>query len=110
MIENTSPPAPPTLQAFGLSKSYGPVAEPALAGVDFRLEPGESVAIMGASGSGKTTLLHCLAGIVAPDSGTVVLDTVRGPLEITGSANPSAPACAARLSGSCSSRASCCPS
>ncbi|AAT89981.1 ABC transporter ATP-binding protein [Leifsonia xyli subsp. xyli] len=84
MTENTCPPAPPALQAFGLSKSYGPAAEPALAGVDFRLEPGESVAIMGASGSGKTTLLHCLAGIVAPDSGTVVLDTVRGPLEITG--------------------------
>jgi len=42
------------------------------------------VAIMGASGSGKTTLLHCLAGIVAPDTGSVVLSTAQGPLEVTG--------------------------
>jgi putative ABC transport system ATP-binding protein len=33
---------------------------------------GEIVAVMGPSGSGKSTLLHCLAGIVAPESGTVV--------------------------------------
>jgi putative ABC transport system ATP-binding protein len=36
---------------------------------------GEAVAVMGPSGSGKTTLLHCLAGIVAPDTGTVALRT-----------------------------------
>ncbi|MBC6446576.1 ABC transporter ATP-binding protein [Actinokineospora sp. HBU206404] len=33
---------------------------------------GEIVAVMGPSGSGKSTLLHCMAGIVAPESGTVV--------------------------------------
>ena len=33
----------------------------------------ESVAIMGPSGSGKSTLLHCLAGIIRPDAGEVVL-------------------------------------
>jgi len=73
--------APPALSATALTKTYG--SSTALAGVDFRVAPGESVAIMGASGSGKTTLLHCLAGIVTPDSGSVSLATATGPLEIT---------------------------
>jgi len=72
----------PALAASGLVKTYG--ASTALAGVDFHVGRGESVAIMGASGSGKTTLLHCLAGIVAPDTGSVVLSTAQGPLEVTG--------------------------
>lgn len=73
--------APPVLSASGLTKTYGSAA--ALAGVDVAIAPGESVAIMGASGSGKTTLLHCLAGIVRPDSGSVVLATPHGPVEVT---------------------------
>lgn len=73
--------APPVLSASGLTKTYGSAA--ALAGVDVAIAPGESVAIMGASGSGKTTLLHCLAGIVRPDTGSVVLATAHGPVEVT---------------------------
>ena len=57
------------LSARSLSKRYG--AGIALNNVDVDIAAGESVAIMGASGSGKTTLLHTLAGITAPDSGTV---------------------------------------
>lgn len=57
------------LGARSLAKRYG--AGIAVNNVDLDVFPGESVAIMGASGSGKTTLLHTLAGITAPDSGTV---------------------------------------
>jgi putative ABC transport system ATP-binding protein len=60
------------LTARDLQKTYG--RTPALAGADFEIAAGEVVAIMGPSGSGKSTLLHCIAGIIAPDSGTVVYD------------------------------------
>lgn len=60
-----------TLTATNLVKTYGPVH--ALAGVDLTINDGELVAIMGPSGSGKSTLLHCLAGILAPTSGSVHL-------------------------------------
>lgn len=68
------------LTATSLTKNYGDTA--ALRGVDFTLEVGESVAIMGASGSGKTTLLHCLAGILTPDAGSIVLETAAGSVRV----------------------------
>jgi putative ABC transport system ATP-binding protein len=61
----------PVLEARGLVKRYGALT--ALDRVDLTVRAGEAVAIMGASGSGKTTLLHCLAAIIAPDSGSVRL-------------------------------------
>ncbi|WP_067559904.1 ABC transporter ATP-binding protein [Faecalibaculum rodentium] len=43
----------------------------ALQGCSFKVEPGEFVTIIGRSGSGKSTLLHCIAGLIAPEEGTV---------------------------------------
>ncbi len=60
------------LEARGVSLTYGQTQ--ALDGVDICLEPGSSIALMGASGSGKSSLLHCLAGIIVPDAGEVCLD------------------------------------
>ena len=61
----------PLVYAAGVEKSFG--VSPALRGVNFTADRGEIVAITGPSGSGKSTLLHCLAGIVRPDAGTIVI-------------------------------------
>jgi ATP-binding cassette subfamily B protein RaxB len=45
-----------------------------LDGVDFRVEPGESVAIAGPSGCGKTTLLMLIAGLLQPTKGEILVD------------------------------------
>lgn len=47
-----------------------------LAGVSLCLPRGQSVAVMGVSGSGKTTLLNCAAGLMAPESGSILCDGV----------------------------------
>ncbi|MGA0544540.1 type I secretion system permease/ATPase [Brevundimonas sp. VNH65] len=47
---------------------------PQLAGVRFRLEPGQVLGIVGASGSGKTTLARLLVGALVPDAGSLRLD------------------------------------
>ncbi|MEU4731031.1 ABC transporter ATP-binding protein [Streptomyces sp. NPDC023588] len=62
-------PAGSLLAATDLRKAYG--STQALDGAEFSIHAGEIVAVMGPSGSGKSTLLHCLAGIVAPDSGSL---------------------------------------
>jgi putative ABC transport system ATP-binding protein len=49
---------------------------PAVAGVDLDVYEGEVVAITGPSGSGKSTLLLCLAGIIVPREGSVLLGGV----------------------------------
>ncbi|MEZ6080091.1 MAG: ABC transporter ATP-binding protein [Pirellulaceae bacterium] len=42
----------------------------------FSIAAGEQVVLIGESGGGKTTLLHCIAGIVPPDSGSILIDGI----------------------------------
>ena len=43
---------------------------------EFRIDAGEQVVLIGESGGGKTTLLHCVAGLMAPDSGAIQIDGI----------------------------------
>lgn len=59
------------LRFDGVHFSYAD--RPVLAGVSFEAEPGERLVILGPSGSGKSTLLRLVAGLDAPDAGTISL-------------------------------------
>ncbi len=66
----------------GLRRTYGSVT--AVSDLSFAVVPGEIVGLIGPNGAGKTTTLRCLAGILRPSSGRVVLagiDTAVAPLE-----------------------------
>ncbi len=60
------------LIATALEKRFGAVR--ALAGLDLAINAGEFFALLGGSGSGKSTVLRVLAGLEAPDAGTLILD------------------------------------
>jgi branched-chain amino acid transport system ATP-binding protein len=60
------------LEVTGLRKSFLGVR--ALDDVDFAVEPGELLGLIGPNGSGKTTAIECISGFQSPDAGAVTLD------------------------------------
>ncbi|MEO0062648.1 MAG: hypothetical protein RLZZ08_1208 [Pseudomonadota bacterium] len=66
----------PILSLKGVRKNYtgasGAITE-VLGGIDLDVREGEFIAILGFSGAGKTTLINCIAGLVKPDAGQMML-------------------------------------
>src|SRR5438876_11535979 len=66
----------PILRTENWWKRYraGKVEVPALRGVNFEVQPGESVAVMGPSGCGKSSLLYVIGGLAQASRGKVLVD------------------------------------
>jgi lipopolysaccharide export system ATP-binding protein len=64
----------------GLRKRYG--RRTAVDGVSFTVGRGEVVGLLGPNGAGKTTTFYMVVGLVKPDSGTVLLDTGNGEVDL----------------------------
>jgi phospholipid/cholesterol/gamma-HCH transport system ATP-binding protein len=60
------------IEVQDLKKSFG--AQKVLDGISFRIEPGDSVVIVGRSGCGKSVLLKHLIGLITADAGQVIVD------------------------------------
>lgn len=60
------------LEVNGIFKRFGKTE--VLKGIDFTMDKGEVLAIIGSSGSGKTTLLRCMNFLETPDAGRIVLN------------------------------------
>ena len=60
------------LEVINLKKSFG--AQEVLKGINFEMDKGEVVVIIGSSGSGKTTLLRCLNFLETADDGQIIVD------------------------------------
>ncbi len=80
MTQSVAHPSPPSkslmnsfLKVEGLSKTYTP-GKPVFDQVNFQIDRGEFVCIIGHSGCGKTTILNVLAGLDSPSGGHVIMD------------------------------------
>ncbi len=62
----------PLLQLRDITKTFGSVR--ALDGVDFEVNLGEVMALVGDNGAGKSTLVKCIAGTHLPDSGEIIFE------------------------------------
>ena len=65
-----------SLQLEQVTYTYPNAEQPALRDINLRIEPGQSVGLVGATGSGKTTLVNVLLGLLAPEEGQILADGV----------------------------------
>ena len=67
---------PPILELRKVSKTFRRTGVVAVDGVSLEVVAGEAVGLVGSSGAGKSTVARLVAGLEAPDSGTVLLDGI----------------------------------
>ncbi len=60
------------LEVKNLKVNYGLIQ--AIKGIDFDINEGELVALIGANGAGKTTILHTITGLIPPKEGSIIYD------------------------------------
>ena len=70
----TSKPSDPAIEVVGLRKSFG--ENEVLCGIDFRVDAGEVVCVIGPSGSGKSTLLRCVNMLERATVGSVTIEGI----------------------------------
>jgi ABC-2 type transport system ATP-binding protein len=63
--------APPVLTVVGLTRSFG--ERSVVRNLDLTVEAGDRIALWGPNGSGKTTVIRCIAGTLAPSSGSILV-------------------------------------
>src|SRR5664280_725230 len=71
IVTGTPPRRKPMLEVTALRKSYGDIV--AVDGVSLKASRGETIGLLGPNGAGKTTTVSMIAGLLRPDSGTVVI-------------------------------------
>jgi ABC-2 type transport system ATP-binding protein len=69
-------PMTPSLVVTDLSRRYPGAESPAVDRLSFTVAAGEFYALLGPNGAGKTTTLRMIAGLLAPDVGTIVIDGI----------------------------------
>ena len=74
MTDPAPAPGTPAIQIRDLHKSFG--SNEVLKGIDFHVDDGEVVCVIGPSGSGKSTLLRCVNLLEQPDSGQVLVEGI----------------------------------
>ncbi|MCQ2602838.1 MAG: ABC transporter ATP-binding protein, partial [Clostridia bacterium] len=60
------------IEVINIKKQYN--GEPVLKGINFTIQDGDFVSIMGKSGSGKSTLINIIGGFLSPDEGSIKFD------------------------------------
>ena len=71
-VSASSAASPLGIELKGGTKSFGAVK--ALKGIDFKVQPGEVVGLVGDNGAGKSTLAKIMSGALQPDAGSILVD------------------------------------